>query len=335
VAAPEHEGAGPHERGGEPHRRRVREHRSEDRREEQGTRRETQTNGGPASADAPGTERCARGGPAPVGCRDRLGPAPCDPAGEPAEQDGDDLRRCNRPGQEQGGGGGRQEQPRRIGRETTAHRDDRMGDDGDGCRLEPGDRTGEGPGLGQRRPRDEQPGEGHEHRARQREAQEGGQGAGPPRADPADADRQLAAGGAGQRLAHGHELRERVVVEPPQPIDERRALISQVRDRTAERGQPEAQRCDEDLAHGARDRGVSHIRRGPQRRRARGSRHVPGYAVSGSGLSGSRPSSRIAFAAAFGSSSPHWTSPVYAAATMCGVSIPNHARRFSRVSLRP
>ena len=57
--------------------------------------------------------------------------------------------------------------------------------------------------------------------------------------------------------------------------------------------------------------------------------------LSGSVASGFTPSSAIAFAAALGWMSPHWTSPEYAAAAMCGPSIPNQARRFSRVSLRP
>jgi hypothetical protein len=56
----------------------------------------------------------------------------------------------------------------------------------------------------------------------------------------------------GQRLADRDDLGVRGVVDPLPTLDELRPEVAQVGDRTAERGQPQAQRDGEDLAGRAR-----------------------------------------------------------------------------------
>ena len=126
-----------------------------------------------------------------------------------------------------------------------------LGHDGDRRDLQPVDRAGDRARLGDPRVRGDQAEDRHDQRAREREPEPGGRGAGPAGAEPADRDRQLAARRARQRLAQGGEVGERGVVDPAAILDERLALVAQVRDRTAERRQAQAQRRREHLEGGA------------------------------------------------------------------------------------
>ena len=71
----------------------------------------------------------------------------------------------------------------------------------------------------------------------------------------ADRDPDLAAGGPGQELAERHEVGEGGVVEPAAPLDVLAPEVAEVRDRAAERRQPEPERDREDLAHRSGMRG--------------------------------------------------------------------------------
>ncbi len=70
----------------------------------------------------------------------------------------------------------------------------------------------------------------------------------PPRPD---GDAQLAAGRTRQELAEGHQVREALLVEPATALDVLPSEVPDVRDRPAERGQPQPQRRREDLRHRA------------------------------------------------------------------------------------
>ncbi|MNT66993.1 hypothetical protein D3C72_2051020 [compost metagenome] len=87
-------------------------------------------------------------------------------------------------------------------------------------------------------------------RGRKGECHPGGQHAGPPRALQADRHAHLAAGRPGQELAHRDQIRIGVVVQPAAAVHEFGAEIRQMRDRTAERRQAQAQENQEHFQPG-------------------------------------------------------------------------------------
>jgi hypothetical protein len=95
-----------------------------------------------------------------------------------------------------------------------------------------------------------------QHDGGQREAEPRGQRAAESAAQPADRDADLAAARPRQELAQRDDVAERVFVEPAAPLDEFVAEIAQVRGRTAERGESETQKDEEERPRrGARRRG--------------------------------------------------------------------------------
>ena len=165
-------------------------------------------------------------------------------AGERAERDGAELAGGGRHRKHQGRRDDRKRRPRLAGRHGARHAPHRLGDHGDRRDLEavqPGgvDRAEV---LDAERKQHQRDGRG------QGEPGPGGERAGKPGAGQADADADLAARRTRQELAQRHEVGIGRLVEPAAALDELLPKVAEMRDRSAERGEPEPQEGDEDFA---------------------------------------------------------------------------------------
>ena len=154
------------------------------------------------------------------------------------------------PGNRDGRGDRREREPREVRCERAAHREHRERDDGHRDQLEP---VHPSRAAHVCRAHDERE-RGHRDGGRQREADPRREPA--ERAGPARSDRhpELARRRPGEQVRHGDELRKRLLVDPPAPLDVFVAEVPDVRHGAAERGQPEPQRDAEHLGRAAPSR---------------------------------------------------------------------------------
>ena len=175
------------------------------------------------------------------GCRGRR--TQRQPAHDGAAGDDRHLGERARPQERHGGGHERHRAARHVRRQAPGHHPHGLRNHGDGRELEAVDPAGlrevdvarlEAEG-------DERDGGGD------REPEPRGQPAADPGTVRADRDHELRARGPRQRLAQGHQVRERGLVQPVPPLHVRPAVVAQVRDGPAERRQPKAERHPQHL----------------------------------------------------------------------------------------
>ena len=133
---------------------------------------------------------------------------------------------------------------RAIGCERARHAEHRLRHDRDRRHLE----TVQPAGAGRVAERADAVAEQHHGDGRrQREADPGRQGSGIAAAQKADGDAHLARGRPGQELAERDQVGVALVVEPAPPVHELLAEIAEMRDRSAEGGQPEPKERGQDF----------------------------------------------------------------------------------------
>ena len=152
------------------------------------------------------------------------------------------------------GGQHRHRGTRRIGAEGARHPPDGLRHDGGGDRLQPlqharRDRLLMG--------RDAIAEGQHDGRRGERETRPGRHRAGESRLREADADPHLAGGGPRQHLAERDEVGIGAILDPAPARDEGLAEIADMRDRPAERGQPQQEEGNEYPRHGLAPRAAA------------------------------------------------------------------------------
>ena len=180
--------------------------------------------------------------------RRRGGRAAAEPqAREPAEHDGSDLPDGTADEDHGEHGRDRDAGTLAVRRQSPRHSPDRLRDDGDGHHLEPMDHAGadraleDGGAIG----------EGEQDQSRgQGECRPGGERAERAAAQETERESDLARGGTGQELAERDQIGIARVVDPAPAHDQLVAKIAEIRDRPAERGEPELQECQEHLECG-------------------------------------------------------------------------------------